>query len=390
MAIERVELYELTLPLVEPFIISGGTMTHRRSLVVVLHDAEGHRGYGESPPFELPFYSEETLAGARYLLERVLIPRLMNAGVDSAPAAEAVLGRGVRGNRFARAALDTALWDLEAARQGTGLAGLLGQRLRVEPARSIACGVALGIPQDRSPDTLRRWVSDALARGYRRVKIKVAPDWDSVPVAAVKQAIAGSGVPLTVDANGAYEWPEHEANLRFLDQAGLLYIEQPLAPDELVGHARLARELRTPICLDETLQDARAARQIADLAGPLVWNIKVHRVGGLTEVCRIYQLAHEFGAELWAGTMPESGIGSQAAIAAAALPGFVYPSDVEPSARWFGKGADVIELTMTPDGQMAVPRSSIDRLVDLERLRSTSRLIQSLVLESARASIDAL
>jgi o-succinylbenzoate synthase len=376
MALERVELYELTLPLVEPFIISGGTMTQRRSLVVVLHDDQGLRGYGESPPFELPFYSEETLASARYLLEHVLIPRLLNAGVDSARAAEEVLSRGIRGNRFARAALDTALWDLEAARQGTGLAGLLAQRLRVEPARSIPCGVALGIPQDRSPETLRGWVSDALARGYRRVKIKVAPDWDSVPVAAARQAMAGSGVPLTVDANGAYEWPEHETNLRSLDQAGLLYIEQPLAPDELVGHARLARELRTPICLDETLQDARAVRQIADLGGPLVWNIKVHRVGGLSEVCRIYQLAYEFGAELWAGTMPESGIGSQAAIAAAALPGFVYPSDVEPSARWFGQGADVIELTMAPDGHMAVPRGSIDRLVDLERLRSTSRLIR--------------
>ncbi len=374
--IERIELYELTLPLVEPFIISGGTMTHRRSLVVVLHDDEGHRGYGESPPFELPFYSEETLAGARYLLEQVLIPRLMSAGIDSARAAEDVLSQGVRGNRFARAALDTALWDLEAARQGTGLAGLLAERLRVEPARSIACGVALGIPQDRSLDTLRRWVSEALARGYRRVKIKVAPGWDSVPVAAVKQAMAASGIPLTVDANGAYEWPEHEANLRSLDQAGLLYIEQPLAPDELVGHARLARELRTPICLDETLHDARAAQQIADLAGPRVWNIKVHRVGGLTEVCRLYQLAYEFGAELWAGTMPESGIGSQAAIAAAALPGFVYPSDVEPSARWFGKGADVIELTMTPDGHMSVPRSSIDRLVNMERFRATSRLIR--------------
>jgi O-succinylbenzoate synthase len=188
--------------------------------------------------------------------------------------------------------------------------------------------------------------------------------------------MAGSGIPLTVDANGAYEWPEHEANLRALDQAELLYIEQPLAPEELVGHARLVRELRTPICLDETLQDGRAARQVADLGGPRVWNIKVHRVGGLTEVCRIYRLAREFEAELWAGTMPESGIGSQAAIAAAALPGFVYPSDVEPSARWFGAGADLIELTMGPDGQMPVPRRSIDGLIDLERLRATSRLIR--------------
>src|SRR5919206_934850 len=127
MAIQRVDLYDLTLPLKEPFIISGGTMTHRRSLVVVLEDGEGHRGLGESPPFELPFYSEETLAGASHLLEHVLIPRLLRAGVDSADAADGVLHEGVRGNRFARAALDTALWDLEADRRGTGLAALLAE-----------------------------------------------------------------------------------------------------------------------------------------------------------------------------------------------------------------------------------------------------------------------
>jgi o-succinylbenzoate synthase len=378
MAIDRIELYDLTLPLKEPFIISGGAMTHRRSLVVIIYDDEGHRGWGEAPPFELPFYSDETLAGARHLLEQVLIPRLLDAGVDSAETAEGVLSQGVRGNRFARAALDTALWDLEAARRGVGLAELLAERLGLRPAEKIPCGVALGIPADRSLDTLRRWVRRALDRGYRRVKIKVAPGWDSAPVQAAKEAMEERELPLTVDANGAYEWPEHETNLRALDRTNLLYIEQPLAPDELLGHARLAGELRTPVCLDETLHDARAARQVAELRGPRVWNIKVHRVGGLSEVCRIYRIAREFGAELWAGTMPESGIGSQAAIAAAALPGFVYPSDVEPSTRWFGDNADVIELTMTADGFMPVPSEPIERLVDDERLRASSCLIQSM------------
>ncbi|MFL5531190.1 MAG: enolase C-terminal domain-like protein, partial [Gemmatimonadales bacterium] len=135
------------------------------------------------------------------------------------------------------------------------------------------------------------------------------------------------------------------------------------------------RQLHTPICLDETLHDARAARQVIELDGPRVWNIKVHRVGGLTEVCRIYRLARDIGAELWAGTMPESGIGSQAAIAAAALPGFVYPSDVEPSARWFGKGADVIDLKMNEDGYMQVPVASIESLLDGARLRATTHRV---------------
>jgi o-succinylbenzoate synthase len=359
MRILSADLHQISLPLVEPFIISGGTMTERRSIIVVLHDEDGHLGYGECPPFELPFYSEETLAGATDMIERVLLPRILGKELESPEALDLVLRAGVRGNRFARAALETAAWDLEANRKGVGLAALLGERLGITPATRVPCGVALGIPQDRRIDTLVGWVRDAVARDYRRVKIKIAPGWDAEPVRAVSEALSGSGLPLTVDANGAYEWPEHEANLRSIDDAGLLYIEQPLHPDELVGHARLCREVKTPICLDETLRDARAARQIVELQGPRVWNIKVHRVGGLSEVVKIYQVAAEYDAVLWAGTMPESGIGSQAALAAAALPLFRYPSDLEPSERWFGAGKDLIELRMDPDGMMEVPTQSI-------------------------------
>jgi o-succinylbenzoate synthase len=375
--ITRVDLYDLTLPLLEPFIISGGMMRERRSLVVVIHDDEGYLGYGESPPFELPFYSGETLASARYILEEILIPRLLTERTESPEAVDKLVRRGVRGNNFARAALETSAWDLEAARCGTGVAAVLARRAGVKAASSIPCGVALGIPQDRSVATLRRWIEEAVAKGYRRVKIKVAPGWDSVPIEVAVETMAGSELPLTVDANGAYEWPEHEANLRELDSFALLYIEQPLAPDELLGHTHLTRQLRTQVCVDETLHDACAARQIAELDGPKVWNLKVHRVGGLSEVGRIYAIARQFGAKLWAGTMPESGIGSQAALAAAALPGFEYPSDLEPSARWFGEGADVIDLKMNSEGRMAVPSSSIQLLLDQERFQASSRLLRT-------------
>lgn len=359
MRISKVDLTEIVLPLVEPFIISGGTIPHRRSLILTLHDEDGRRGYGECPPFELPFYSEETLAGARDLLVRVLIPRIEGKTFTSPEDIDATLRVGVRGNPFARAALETAAWDLEAAGRGVGLAALLSERLEESSAASVPCGVALGIPQDGTLATLLRWVSAAVEKGYRRVKIKIAPGWDLEPVRAVTRLLQGTGLPLTVDANGAYEWPAHEGELRSIDDFGLLYIEQPLHPDELVGHAKLDRALHTAICLDESLRDARAARQIMELAGPKVWNIKVHRVGGLSEVCRIYRIAREFGATLWAGTMPESGIGSQAALAAASLPLFTYPSDLEPSERWFGAGKDTIELTMDEQGRMAVPQRSI-------------------------------
>ena len=377
MRIARAELYELTLPLVEPFVISGGAIEERRSLIVVLHDDAGHAGYGESPPFHLPFYSEETLAGARDMIERVLLPRVVEHEFTSPEAVDAVLRDGVRGNWFARAGVETAAWDLEAHSRGVGLAALLGERLGIRAAGTVDCGVALGIPPDRRADVLTTWVHDAVQRGYRRVKIKVAPGWDAAAVAAARAGMLGTTLPLTVDANGAYEWPRDEIALRALDDAGLLYIEQPLAPDELVGHARLAHTLRTPVCLDETLRDARAARQVMALDGPKVWNIKVHRVGGLSEVCRIYRLAEEYGAQLWAGTMPESGIGSQAALAAAALPGFVYPSDLEPSTRWFGRNGDVIKLAMGKDGRMAVPQQSCARLLDPGRFRAAARLLGS-------------
>jgi O-succinylbenzoate synthase len=383
MRISRIELYELTLPLLEPFIISGGTMTERRSLVVALHDDDGHVGYGESPPFELPFYSEETLGGARLLLTELLIPRLLGREVAGPEAVDQLLRAGVRGNPFARSALETGAWDLEAHRRGSGLAALLGERLGQAHATAIPCGVALGIPQDRSPRTLQRWIEAAIARGYRRVKIKVAPGWDAIPVGASREVLAGTGLPLTVDANGGYEWPEHEAVLRSLDGAELLYFEQPLPPDDLVGHVRLSQTLRTPVCVDETLRDARAGRQLLELNGPKVWNLKVHRVGGLSEVCRIVRLAAEQRAVLWAGTMPESGLGSQAALAAASLPGFVYPSDLEPSARWFGPGMDVIDLTMSSEGWMQVPGKSIAGLLDQDRFQAASRRLLS--AEAGRA-----
>ena len=202
------------------------------------------------------------------------------------------------------------------------------------------------------------------------------PGWDVEPVRHTQSILAGTGIPLTVDANGAYAWPEHEGALRELDQCGLLYIEQPLAPEEIVGHAELGRALATPVCVDETLTSAGVARQLLALGGPLVWNIKVHRVGGLSEVARIWRLARDGGATLWAGTMPETGIGSQAPLAAASLPGFDYPSDLEPSARWFGRNHDVIKLALRKDGMMNVPGVSIGHLIDRKRFGAASRRLR--------------
>jgi O-succinylbenzoate synthase len=377
MKIEGIELYQLRLPLAEPFIISGGAMHERESLIVRLAGPDGAEGWGECPPFALPFYSEETLASARDMLERVLIPRLRGREFETPEEVDAELSSGVRGNSFARAGLETAAWDLIASAHHSSLATLLGQALGVTPEAAVPCGVALGIPPDRSVDTLRLRVMDAVDAGYRRVKIKIMPGWDLAPVRAVAQLLDGTGIPLTVDANGAYAWPAGLEALRAIDEMGLLYIEQPLAPDELLGHVALCRELSTPICVDETLKSASIARQIVELDGPRIWNIKVHRVGGLTEACRIWRIARARGVTLWAGTMPESGIGSQAPLAMASLPGFDLPSDLEPSSRWYGRNQDVIKLVMNRDGRMTVPRVSIGKLLDRRRFRSSVERLAS-------------
>src|SRR5256886_14674255 len=175
MRIARVELRELELPFLEPFIISGGRIDARRSIVVVLYDDDGHVGHGEAAPDELPFYSEETLGSARDLLTRVLGSRRAGREFASPEAAAAALRGDVRGNPFARAGVETAAWDLEAHRRGTGLAQLVAERLGVTPAAAFPRGVALDIPADRCADTLTRRVYDALQHGYRRGKIQAAP-----------------------------------------------------------------------------------------------------------------------------------------------------------------------------------------------------------------------
>lgn len=368
MLITSAELVEVAIPLLEPFRISGGDIRERRSLIVRLHDDEGNVGLGEAPPFDRPFYSSETLGSARLLIEGLLLPRVAGQRFGSPQDVDAVLREGVRGNPFARAAVETAAWDLAAARARTGMAALLARAAGVPQRASIPCGVALGIPEGRSLDVLRARILAALDEGYRRVKIKIMPGWDVEPVRAAAEVLRGTGIPLTVDANGAYAWPDDRAVLAQLDPFGLLYIEQPLAPDELVGHATLARVLDTPVCLDETLTHAGIARQVLELDGPRTWNIKVHRVGGLSEVLRIVAIAATGDVRLWAGTMPETGIGSQAPLAAAALAPFTLPSDLEPSARWYGRNRDVIKLAMGRDGTMPVPGVSISRLLDARRL----------------------
>lgn len=361
-------IYEVALPLRTAFRISGGRMTVRRSVIVELEADDGTRGCGEAAPFEQPFYSGETLASVTSCLKMVLLPRVIGLSLDGPEALWDILTDGVRGNHMARAGVDSAYWDLWAQQRGVPLCDLVTERLvqlgapdwSRERLDRIECGVALGIPDGERPADLVEQALDAVRRGYRRIKLKVRPGWDVVPVRAVLDALAAAGrsVPVWVDANGAYDAARDREAVRELDDLGLLFLEQPFAPEAVWDAAQLNVEARTPVCVDETLVSDTMARQLVDMGGPMIWNLKVQRLGGIEETCRVFARGAANGAELWVGTMPETGLGAQSALAVAAHAGCVFPTDVEPSTRWYESGVDLVELTMDERGTMAVPGRS--------------------------------
>ena len=386
VAIDHARLWEVTLPLTIPFAISSGVMHERRSLIVELTSSDGAIGFGESAPFELPFYSSETLESARWMLAHVLLPRLVGRTLARPSEADAILHESVRGNPFARAGAETAVWDLWCHRKRLPLVRLLVDELsaanvdarELVPRQRIACGIALGIPDDSSPSTVATWTREALVGGYRRVKIKIRPGWDIEPIRAARSAIPSSEISLWADANASYDLDRDGDALRAIDEEGLLFIEQPLQHDDLIDHAALAARMRTPICLDESLRDARWARHALSVGSSRIWNVKVQRLGGLAEALRVYAIAATHDVALWGGTMPETGIGSRTILALGALPRFVYPSDVEPSERWYAPGTDPVPLVMSSDGTMPVPEEPGLATLGLgQRLREVGKLVWS-------------
>jgi O-succinylbenzoate synthase len=364
ITVRDVRLFEVALPLREPFQISGGSMAVRRSYIVELEDEAGSLGWGESAPFEAPFYSEETLASVRACLLDLLAPRVVGRTLSGPEQLHTLLGEGVRGNRMARAGIDTAYWDLLARRARVSLADVVSKRLgqlglpaaaRASRA-TIECGIALGIPESGRLEDLARDVVDGLRAGFRRVKIKVRPGWDADAVRTARDAIrsTGSTAPLWADANGSFDLHRDRGRLEALDATDLVFLEQPFQADALWDMTMWNRTARVPVCLDETLVSDDVARQVVDMGGPLIWNLKIQRLGGLEEACRVYARGIKAGARMWVGTMPETGLGAQAALAVASFP-MAYPSDVEPSARWYRDAHDVVSLRMSDDGLMKVP-----------------------------------
>lgn len=367
----EVELRRVRLPLVRPFEAAHGSERERDLLLVRVRTDAGD-GWGECGALAAPTYTSEYVDGAHAVLRDHLAPRLLAAGPVHAEEVGGLLAP-VKGHRMAKAALETAVLDAQLRSQGRSLGDRLGATVDRVP-----CGVAVGIAP--SVEALLEEVEGYVAQGYRRVKLKIRPGWDVAPVAAVRERFGGDLI-LQADANGAYPVGA-AASLQALDPYRLACLEQPLPEDQLLASAHLARQLETPICLDESIVSVATARDAIDLGACRVVCLKPSRVGGYLAALAIHQLCRERGAGLWVGGMIESGLGRAGNLALAALPGCTLPGDLSGSDRYYAR--DLIrERLRVEDGTMRVPSGPglgvtadlpfiEERTGRVERIRSTS------------------
>jgi O-succinylbenzoate synthase len=324
MRIHRVEVRVVRLPLVRTFRTSSSTKDHIDHILIRVTGDDGVEGWGESASPSDPYYCPETTGTCWHILHDFLVPAVIGRDWDSIDDLIALFGP-IKGNNFARAGLEMACWDLLGQASSTSMASMLGGT-----RSEILSGVSLGI--EKEPTSLLDQVDRYVEEGYRRVKLKIAPGWDVDVVRLVRER--HPDLPLQVDANSAYRL-EDTATLKQLDDFNLLLIEQPLAHDDIVDHARLQAELQTPICLDESIHSAEDARKALDLGSCRIINIKVSRVGGLLEAKKVHDLCFARGVPVWCGGMHEFGIGRAANVAIASLPGFTLPGDVSGSDKYY-------------------------------------------------------
>lgn len=369
MRIAAVTLHWLHLPLVSPFTTSFKKQVHREALLVELAaDIAGDRvvGWGECVALPDPVYSPEWVDGCATVIERFLLPLLSGREVTAETISHHLAP--IKGNRMAKAALEMAALDAQLRQQGRSFASYAGSVVDRVPS-----GVSVGI-HDTIPQLLDT-VSGYLAEGYVRIKLKIKPGFDIEPVRAVRELI-GPDVPLQVDANAAYTLVD-AAHLRRLDEFNLLLIEQPLGDEDLRQHALLARQMSTPMCLDESIDSAEAAADAISLGAAAVINIKPGRVGGYLEAIRIHDIAKANGIAAWCGGMLETGLGRAANAALASLPGFTLPGDISASDRFYGE--DITRPFVIEDGHISVPDGpgfGVDVLPErLEATRTAQRTL---------------
>lgn len=360
LLIESIELREIRLPLVHFFETSFGRTTERRIVLARVIDADGAEGWGECTAGEGPFYSYEWTETAWSTLVEFLAPMVIGNKIESASKAFGLM-KQVRGHRMAKAALETACWDLEAKRAGVPLWKHLGG-VRSE----IACGVSIGI-QD-TPEILLEKIRKEVNAGYQRIKIKIKPGWDLKIIERVRKEFPD--IRLMGDANSAYKLADVSL-FQQLDQFNLMMLEQPLAHDDIFDHATLQRQIQTPVCLDESIQSPEDAAHAISLGSCRIINVKLGRVGGHTEAKRVEAVTCDNEIPIWCGGMLESGIGRAHNIAMSTLANFTLPGDVSASSRYWEE--DIIDppVTVSPRGTITPPDSpGIGYAVNLSRIEA--------------------
>ena len=343
LTIDAVHLREINMPLAFPFETSFGITTTRRILLVEI-ESDGLTAWGECVAGEHPYFSEESVDTAWIVTEQELAPRLVGqdlVGGGGCPA----LFRQVRGNRMAKAALENAVWDLEAQKKRVSLADMLGGTRSVIP-----CGVSIGIQP--SPAALMEKIAEELEAGYQRIKLKCKPGWDTEIFDQVRKR--WPNIRLSCDANSAYRVVDID-HIAEWDRFDLMMIEQPLWYDDFYFHSMLQKRLDTPICLDESIRNRRDALAAIDMASCRIINIKLGRVGGFSEAVAVHNAAGERGVPVWCGGMLETGIGRAHNIALSSLPNFSLPGDVSASRRYWIEDIIEPEVTVSREGEIAVP-----------------------------------
>lgn len=343
MLIENIELYHIKMELVSPFTTSMGTEYDEEHIIVKVY-SEGISGYGESVAEGTPFYSYETVITAWHILKDFLIPEILNKNLESVDQA-ILLWEKVRGHRMAKAGLEAALWDLFAKSKNISLSKMLGGT-----REKIDVGVSIGI--QKSENELIKKVEGYLAEGYQRIKIKIAPGEDMQYVKAIRKEFPK--ILFQVDANSAYGL-EHLDLFKAMDQYNLLLIEQPLSYDDIYEHSKLQSELKTPICLDESIHSLADTKAAIELKSCKIINIKPGRVGGFTESKLIHDYCMKNNVPVWHGGMLESGIGRAGNVALASLPNFTLPGDISASKRYYKQDIVEPEFLVNNDGTMNVP-----------------------------------
>jgi O-succinylbenzoate synthase len=346
MKIEQVILHHLKMPYVSPFQTSRWLETDRECVIVQAR-AGGLSGWGECTATQTCTYSYETVKTNWLILEEFILPALFESEIGSVEDYRLALAH-VTGHPMAKAGMEMALWDLFAQAEGVSLQRYLGgsgERVRV--------GVSVGIQPSTAQllDTVGKYLAD----GYRRVKLKIKPGRDIEDTRAVRQAFPD--LLLQVDGNSVYRLSD-AGHLKELDDLDLLLIEQPLDHDDLLDHAKLQRQLRTAVCLDESITSLAHARWALELEACRVINIKPGRVGGMYEGRLIHDYCRERDVPVWMGGMLETGIGRAANVALASLPGFSLPGDISASRRYYHQ--DIIDepFTLNPDSTLSVPQGS--------------------------------